>query len=373
MNLQPRHDAPRNTEPTSSGFPGELKQAILKTLTVGGFTLLFAGFLFQASGTGNVEATSLAGSSGSTAQYNSQTLPLLRPAFNSNPKAARGGGDISVVDGAALRAQAGSSGTIADIEDRPASSQISVYTVHDRDTLSGIAKMFGVSVNTVVWANDIKGGAIYAGDQLVILPVTGIKHAVLKGETLASLAKTYKSDAGDIAQYNGLADNAKLVVDDVVIIPNGEIPAAKAPSSNSKKVGTEPFLGGGGPAIDGYFIWPVAGGIITQKLHGWNGVDIGAPRGTAIYAAADGTVIIAKSNGTWNSGYGNYVVIVHSNGTQTLYGHASKVLVSAGDRVSQGQTIALVGSTGLSTGPHLHFEVRGAANPFASLGVGGSE
>lgn len=304
-------------------------------------------------------------------------MPLLRPALNSDPKAARGGGDISVVGGAALLAQAGPSGTIADIEDRPAASQISVYTVHAGDSIGGIAKMFGVSVNTVVWANDIKGGAIHEGDQLIILPVTGIKHTILKGETLASLAKTYKSDAGDIAQYNGLADNATLTIGDIVIIPNGEIAPAKSSSgsssSKSKKVGKEPFLGGGGPALSGYFLWPVNGGIVTQKLHGWNGIDIGAPRGTAIYAAADGVVIIAKQNGGWNGGYGNYVVVAHSNGTQTLYGHATKVLVSAGDRVSQGQTIALVGSTGLSTGAHLHFEVRGAANPFASLGVGGSE
>jgi murein DD-endopeptidase MepM/ murein hydrolase activator NlpD len=100
-------------------------------------------------------------------------------------------------------------------------------------------------------------------------------------------------------------------------------------------------------------------------LHGWNAVDIGAPRGTAIYAAAAGTVIVARTGG-WNGGYGNYVVISHPNGTETLYAHMSKVLASAGEQVAQGDTIGLVGMTGLATGNHLHFEVRGAANPFAS-------
>jgi murein DD-endopeptidase MepM/ murein hydrolase activator NlpD len=98
-------------------------------------------------------------------------------------------------------------------------------------------------------------------------------------------------------------------------------------------------------------------------LHGYNGVDIAAPVGTSIFAAAEGTVIVAASSG-WNSGYGNYVVISHPNGTQTVYGHASKVMVSVGEHVSKGQLIASVGSTGKSTGPHLHVEVRGAANPF---------
>jgi len=118
--------------------------------------------------------------------------------------------------------------------------------------------------------------------------------------------------------------------------------------------------------VPGYFSWPVGGGVITQGLHGWNAVDIGAPSGTPVYAAAGGTVIVARSGGGWNGGYGNYVVISHSNGTQTLYAHLSRVLVSAGQGVGQGDTVGKVGATGEATGPHLHFEVRGAANPFAN-------
>ena len=93
-----------------------------------------------------------------------------------------------------------------------------------------------------------------------------------------------------------------------------------------------------------------------------NGVDLGASVGEPILAAADGQVIISRMG--WNGGYGNYVVIQHDNGTQTVYGHASKLIATEGQMVKQGQTIALVGSTGMSTGPHLHVEVRGGKNTF---------
>jgi murein DD-endopeptidase MepM/ murein hydrolase activator NlpD len=122
--------------------------------------------------------------------------------------------------------------------------------------------------------------------------------------------------------------------------------------------------GTGGPDLPGYYIRPVYGGTISQGLHGYNGVDLAAPRGTTIVAAAGGNVIIARGSG-WNGGYGNYVVISHPNGTQTLYAHLNSVATYEGAQVEQGQLIGYSGSTGKSTGPHLHFEVRGAKNPFA--------
>jgi murein DD-endopeptidase MepM/ murein hydrolase activator NlpD len=248
--------------------------------------------------------------------------------------------------------------------------------------------MFGVDAKTIVGANDIKNGVIHPGQTLLILPISGIEHTVVKGDTIASLAKTYNSDANDIANYNDLAIGASLTVGQTILIPNGELsttvstasnntttkkPASTATGSHASKIrssasgrASEPYLGGSGPALDGYFAWPLDGGIITQGLHGWNAVDIGAPKGTPIYAAADGTVLVAKFNGGWNGGYGNYVVIAHPNGTETLYAHMSSVLVSSGDSVTQGHTIGKVGMTGEATGNHLHFEVRGAANPFAN-------
>jgi murein DD-endopeptidase MepM/ murein hydrolase activator NlpD len=149
-------------------------------------------------------------------------------------------------------------------------------------------------------------------------------------------------------------------VGDEIIIPNGEITSTPVAPG---KTGGKPSGSYSGPSYPGFYIKPVAG-ILTQGLHGHNGVDLGAHTGTPIWAAADGVVIVARSGG-WNGGYGSYVVIAHNNGTQTLYGHMSSVAALVGETVSQGDVIGYVGSTGESTGPHLHFEVRGAANPFA--------
>jgi murein DD-endopeptidase MepM/ murein hydrolase activator NlpD len=115
--------------------------------------------------------------------------------------------------------------------------------------------------------------------------------------------------------------------------------------------------GTGVPSAAG-FVWPVNGTVTSGYGPRWGrlheGVDIAAPTGTPIWAAAAGTVIYAG----WLGGYGNLVVVDHGNGLATAYGHASAILVAVGQSVSQGETIALVGSTGNSTGPHLHFEVR---------------
>ena len=365
-------------DPTPTAEPslsGKAKKSLLLGLLLGGaFFAFLSPILAKAGLLSNLLQKSTNASSASATPLNSQTLPLLAPAINIDPHPVVGGG-LALVGGGALLAQEGPSGTAADIESKPTSSEISVYTVHEGDTLSSIAEMFDVTPNTIVWANDIKNGTVHQGDTLVILPITGIQHTTRKGETLAGLARVYKSNVHEIAQYNDLADSATLAVGDVIIIPGGEItaPVVAKPKTtviskilkNIAKGVTEPYLGGSGPALNGYFVWPAQGGVITQGLHGWNAVDIGAPKGTSIYAAADGVVLIARQNGAWNGGYGNYVVIKHDNGTQTLYAHASAVLVSAGDSVTQGQIIAKVGSSGESTGPHLHFEVRGAKNPFA--------
>ena len=284
-------------------------------------------------------------------------MALLEPAVNLDPNPSKGGGDIFIDDGA-LVPDASSGGDLSPLE-RPASSQISIHIVREGETLSHIAELYSVSVNTIAWANDIQGRVIHPGQELIILPITGVRYEVKKGDTLASIAKKYEGDLEEIANYNELATDASLAVGDVVLIPNGVMapPASSAPATPSRPVGSS------APTVAGYFLWPVAGGVKTQGLHGYNGIDIGAGAGTPIYAAAGGTVIVARADG-WNGGYGSYVVIQHNNGTQTLYAHASAVLVSQGQQVSQGEAVARIGSTGRSTGNHVHFEVRGAKNPF---------
>jgi LysM repeat protein len=373
----------------------KLKNPLFFNLLAGcaAFAILIIPVLAQAN-TFSFITTLLSGNilvtSAHSASLNSQTMPLLAAAVNLDPSAAVGGGDISVVNGSALVPD--QSPAASDTGSQHQNSQISVYTVRNGDTLSGIAAMFDVTTNTIIGANNIKNGVIHPGETLIILPITGMQHIVAKGDTLLSLAKNFRSDAHDIASYNSLSDGAALTVGQTLIIPNGETtavvsgstkssPSAKTtPTSSHVKIiakiakgsTTEPYLGGSGPSLGGYFAWPVDGGIVTQALHGWNGVDVGASKGTAIYASAGGTVLIAKSGGGWNGGYGNYVVIAHDNGTQTLYAHMSQVLISQGSTVGQGDAIGKVGATGMATGNHLHFEVRGAVNPFSSLAVGSS-
>ena len=291
--------------------------------------------------------------------YNVQTMSLLQAAINQDPNPAKGGGDIAIVGDSALLSEDGPSGTIANVEDSRGGDNISVYVVRGGDSLSGIAKIFGVSINTIVWANDIKGGKINPGQNLIILPISGVQHKVIKGDTLASLAKKYKADLSEIAQFNGLSLDSGINVGDTVIIPDGVVVASSPKSATSNKL----VRGAGGPSYNGYYLRPVLGGRKSQGLHGYNGVDLAAPNGSPLLAAADGKVIISKNYG-WNGGYGNYIVINHSNGTQTLYAHLSKNLVFEGYSVVRGQVMGNVGSTGKSTGSHVHFEVRGAKNPF---------
>ena len=286
---------------------------------------------------------------------NSQTMSLLEGYLNINPTGT-GGAEIAIVDSTALESNGSDSEVFVDLG-KSGTGEISIYVVRGGDTLSEIAEMFGVSSNTIVWANDIKGGLIKEGQELVILPISGVRHVVKSGDTLQSITTKYKADFDDILSYNGLAFDTKIKPGDIVIIPDGVISAtasAIAQSPNQLNVAS------------GYYLRPINGGIKSQGIHGYNGVDL-APScrcsGDSIFAAAGGTVIIARTSG-YNGGYGLYVAIKHANGTQTVYGHMSKVNVSVGQSVTQGQVIGAVGNTGRSTGPHVHFEVRGAKNPF---------
>lgn len=240
----------------------------------------------------------------------------------------------------------------------PSDDSISVYEVKKGDTLSVVASIFGVSKNTIMWANNLKSEKISPGDVLLILPVTGIRHTVKKGDTVASIAKKYKADVDDIATYNGITKSKELAIDDVLIVPDGEIVVTPTAKTTTKKPTIYATSVSGG-----YFARPLIGGIKTQSIHGNNAVDIAATPGTKVLASAEGKVLIARTGG-YNGGYGNMIIISHSNGSQTLYAHLRSVDVVTGQNVAQGQGIGEVGSTGRSTGPHLHFEVRGAKNPF---------
>jgi murein DD-endopeptidase MepM/ murein hydrolase activator NlpD len=298
---------------------------------------------------------------------NIQSLPLPRAGMNIDPIRGKGGGDVRVVDGSALLPDEGPSGTIADIIVRPANPTISRYQVQPDDTLSDIAVLFGVDENTILWANDLpRGATIHPGQVLTILPVTGLRHTVEKGDTLATVAEEYNADAAEIASYNGLDSSASLAAGTEIIIPDGVIALAPAAPEPQPSASTpRPSVSSAGSSdAGGYYLRPIDGGVRTQGIHGYNGVDLAASAGTPILASASGEVIVSREGG-WNGGYGNYVVIQHANGTQTLYAHNSSNIVGVGQYVVQGQVIGYVGTTGRSTGSHVHFEIRGGPrNPF---------
>jgi len=301
---------------------------------------------------------------------NAQLVPLLRAAIHIDPNPAKGGGDIIISEGA-LVPSGDIDGEESVVNTKTSGGEITIHVVREYkegsipETLSDIATMYDVSVETIMWANDISNpNLIRPGDELVILPITGVRHVVKSGDTLRSIAKKYGAEAEhldeiveEIISYNQLASSEDLAVGDTIVIPGGEV---EAPTPIRTTYSATSVATGGGSAG---FIHPVPGAVKTQGIHGYNGVDFGAPAGTPVRAAAAGEVIVSRSSG-WNGGYGLYVVVKHANGTQTLYSHLSRTAVSVGARVTQGQTIGYVGSTGRSTGNHLHFEVRGARNPF---------
>jgi murein DD-endopeptidase MepM/ murein hydrolase activator NlpD len=306
---------------------------------------------------------------------NSQNVAILSPANHIDPNPAKGGGDINIVDNTVIVVENSPVGLTGEFLPNSNNGRINVYEVREGDTLSQIANMYNVSINTIRWANDFSGD-IQPGQSLIILPVTGVRHVVKNGGTIADVAEIYHADPREIALFNGLPENTTLKKGDEIIVPNADMihgdeekskPQTNSKtyaknSSNNSKTTVSSFAG--------YYSNPLPGAILTQGLHGYNAVDLGAPLGTPIYAAAAGTVITSKQGG-WNGGYGSMIVISHDNGTQTLYSHQSENVVYVGQKVKKGQLIGYVGSTGRSTGNHLHFEIRGAKNPIASACVVG--
>ncbi len=234
--------------------------------------------------------------------------------------------------------------------------KITTYTVQPGDTIFGIAATFGLLPETIQWSNpalEDNPDLLMVGDKLIILPVDGVYHQVASGETLDEIASTLKVTPDDIINYplNNLdPENPTITAGQWLVVPGGEKPyvpkhvsAIRVNVPESAQRGT------------GNFLWPTSGTITQEYWSGHRALDIGAWMGAPIYAADSGYVIYA---GWDNSGYGNMIEINHGNGFITLYAHMSKLYVAVGDEVTQGQQIGEMGSSGNSTGPHLHFEVR---------------
>lgn len=303
---------------------------------------------------------------------NAQNMPLLRAATNSAPFASQNDQSPTLIDNQAIAhenrpilAHTIASSSVEETFSPDSSDQIAVYVVHDGDTIPTIAKMFNVSANTIRWANDLDTKATIKKDQkLVILPISGVKYVVKKGDTLKSIASSFNGDQQEIIAFNGLEGSSDIHVGDEIIIPNGEMDGSengKTPSTSGTAAAPKNLASKG--TNTGYFMRPIIGGVKTQGIHGHNAVDLASKLNSPIMAAAAGTVIVAKQGG-WNGGYGNYIVISHPNGMQTLYAHMNSLNAHVGESVAKGDVIGYMGSTGDSTGVHLHFEVRGGVNPF---------
>jgi len=244
------------------------------------------------------------------------------------------------------------------------------YQVNAGDTVSSIAQKFGVSLDTVRWANDLKSINDIRQDQILkILPVSGILHSVRRGETVNSIAKIYNASSQAIVDFpfNTFINDETfaLAVGQDLVVPEGVMPKVKTWSkvSSSKPRQIVPAT-----ATAGQYIWPTVGKI-SQGYHWYHkAIDIADPSAPAVVASRGGRVIKAGWVGQWS--YGIHIIIDHGGGYSTLYGHLSSVSVSPGQSVLRGQIIGRMGSTGRSTGTHLHFEVRtptGNANPLSYL------
>lgn len=252
------------------------------------------------------------------------------------------------------------------------------YTVKMGDTISTIAEEFEISVSTILWENNLTAYSIIRpGNTLDILPVSGISHVVKKGESITLLADKYKVAEDEIITFNKLDNSGRLIMDQKLIIPGGRKINENSDSSN-EEVKTKTYSGlavikkfidsddgktavkniakdfNAVPLQGNKMNWPTVGNRISQ-YYSWkhHAIDIANKIGTPLYAADAGVVELAG----WGTGYGNQIVIDHGGGKKTRYAHASKFYVEKGEKVTKGQIIAAMGSTGWSTGSHIHFEV----------------
>lgn len=311
-------------------------------------------------------------SEGSVSFQNTQTMGLLASAVGMiSDLRPDDGSFVDIVDGEALDPEIGSAGTLADVIDGSENAVTTVYIVQPGDSVALVAARFGISQNTLRFANGMKKtDVLHRGDILLILPVSGISYTVKSGDSVNSIIKKYGLDSEEVSgflDYNDITNSSPLRVGDRLIIPGVDLATTSTSStSTSTKKPVKTSSGGSTAKVTrGYFIKPVTSPScrMSQGKHDAYAVDLACPSGTPIKAAASGKVVRVSPG--YSGGYGNLVVIQHPNGMITFYAHMlnGSFKVSLGQHVDEGQVIGLVGSTGRSTGPHLHFEVRNGVNP----------
>ena len=226
------------------------------------------------------------------------------------------------------------------------------------ETFESIGKNYGISVESIKFANNVATNTLKPGETLIIPPVEGTLHTVKKGDSIKSLSRKYNVPSQTIVDFNYLDAPYDLTPGLVITIPDARVPAVERYYTQSdvydvSSYGLIPYAEGARRG-SGAFLWPISG-VISQGFHKYHpALDIAANTGNVV-AADKGTVIRA---GWWQGGYGNAVQIDHGNGYVSTYAHMSVISVSTGQDLSKGEKIGVVGSTGRSTGPHVHFTIQ---------------
>jgi murein DD-endopeptidase MepM/ murein hydrolase activator NlpD len=327
------------------------------------FSDIVSSFIGQNTQAADVETTNFGTD---FSEFNSQNMQVLgTTSVDPNTKNVGDGSNVTIVEEGALLPD---NGLIGSGLENTSSGEMTTYEVQPGDTLSEIAELHDVSVNTIRWENNISGQNIKIGQKLNILPVTGVKHIIKKGDNLDKIAAKYDADVEDILVFNDITRSSTLVTGEILYIPNGiikDVEVVKKTVTPGNKTTPHPDTS---PIVisSGYYTRPANGPTTSsygsRKGSFHYGIDIGNSRGTPVVAAADGVVVgslnsCAEGRSSCGGRYGNYILIQHSNGTTTRYAHLSKVTVSVGQEVDKGEPIGKIGNTGRSTGPHLHFQI----------------
>jgi LysM repeat protein len=243
-------------------------------------------------------------------------------------------------------------------------TEIVNHEVLNGETISTIAQDYGISVNTILWENNLTAySLIRPGDKLVILPVSGVRYKVASGDNVTKIASRYDISESELLAINNLADSSQLKIGQQLLLPGArKLVSSTVASASSKKVAYSGISAiksviapkGADPVSGNMMNWPTVRRRITQ-YYSWKhtGLDVADKVGTALYSADAGVVEYVG----WGTGYGNQIVVDHGGGKKTRYAHLSAFYVKKGNKVAKGETIGAMGSTGWSTGSHIHFEV----------------
>jgi len=231
--------------------------------------------------------------------------------------------------------------------------EIFEHRVAEGETLAEIADQLGVTVEQIRLSNRLAPDQSPRPGETLRVPANGFLHLIQSGETLSDLANAYGVPVQELVEVNAVIDPARIIAGDWLIVPASPdevaVNVSLALTSNVE------------------FAWPLRGEVLSTfgyrdhpvlgTYHHHNGIDIDVPEGTPVAASAAGRVVQVGDE----EGMGRVIYMLHAGDFYTVYGHLSETLVAAGDAVAAGERIALSGNTGLSTGPHLHFEIRHGA------------